>query len=448
MFGSQKAYGANSNNNNNHTNQHNYGNTSYYSSTSPSNDSFWGNRSGNRLNYSNAVARDSAPINPAIANDSLYGYNSLDKNSEQIDSNKVSGKQLLFLFNKLVSNCLSLDYSGKNEKYGNLASIVSASSGKKTTWATIASQPAKSQPKSLKSKMAAGLTGTTKHLPVISDVMSWDSKNGSLSNVSSGSGKSIGHSTPAAAVIPNSQSLVPQPMPSTIVHNDTISSELYLSDNMMDPTPAQAARENSWNNNGNSSPAGSITANSDRQTPTNQPKQSNNNYKNEHLNGAHSQPINKYNNQQRNEYSSNRMDNQSYDMKNSVHHPPPPPPPPVRRPPAARDLIDDDDDDDDIVANDNDNDLSEAILKLCVENNYNPKEFDLNLKNARFFIIKSYSEDDIHRSIKYSIWCSTEHGNKRLDNAFRQQEGKGPIYLFFSVNRSGKRLIVGKFLKI
>lgn len=101
MFGSQKAYGANSNTNN-HTNQHNYGNTSYYSSTSPSNDSFWGNRSGNRLNYSNAVARDSAPINPAIANDSLYGYNSLDKNSEQIDTNKVSGKERsFFCLNKL-----------------------------------------------------------------------------------------------------------------------------------------------------------------------------------------------------------------------------------------------------------------------------------------------------------------------------------------------------------
>ena len=61
----------------------------------------------------------------------------------------------------------------------------------------------------------------------------------------------------------------------------------------------------------------------------------------------------------------------------------------------------------------------------------------MNPKGARFFIIKSYSEDDIHRSIKYNIWCSTEHGNKRLDSAFREREGKGPIYLLFSVNGSG-----------
>lgn len=56
----------------------------------------------------------------------------------------------------------------------------------------------------------------------------------------------------------------------------------------------------------------------------------------------------------------------------------------------------------------------------------------------RFFVIKSYSEDDIHRSIKYEIWCSTEHGNKRLDQAFREREKeKGLIYLLFSVNGSG-----------
>ncbi|CAF3340353.1 unnamed protein product [Rotaria socialis] len=76
-------------------------------------------------------------------------------------------------------------------------------------------------------------------------------------------------------------------------------------------------------------------------------------------------------------------------------------------------------------------------LETSKTNQYNPKDFNLNPKGARFFVIKSYSEDDVHRSIKYNIWCSTEHGNKRLDNAFREREGKGPIYLFYSVNASG-----------
>ncbi|XP_071961582.1 YTH domain-containing family protein 1-like [Antedon mediterranea] len=81
--------------------------------------------------------------------------------------------------------------------------------------------------------------------------------------------------------------------------------------------------------------------------------------------------------------------------------------------------------------------VSPVLQKLRAKNEYNPPSLSLNTKNARFFIIKSYSEDDIHRSIKYSIWCSTEHGNRRLDSAFRQQSSKGPVYLLYSVNGSG-----------
>ena len=44
----------------------------------------------------------------------------------------------------------------------------------------------------------------------------------------------------------------------------------------------------------------------------------------------------------------------------------------------------------------------------------------------------------MHRSIKYNIWCSTEHGNRRLDTAyFRGGDAHVPVYLFFSVNGSG-----------
>ncbi|XP_035244381.1 YTH domain-containing family protein 1-like [Anguilla anguilla] len=78
-----------------------------------------------------------------------------------------------------------------------------------------------------------------------------------------------------------------------------------------------------------------------------------------------------------------------------------------------------------------------VLEKLRAAHSYNPKDFDWNLRTGRVFIIKSYSEDDIHRSIKYSIWCSTEHGNKRLDAAFRAMATKGPVYLLFSVNGSG-----------
>ena len=53
------------------------------------------------------------------------------------------------------------------------------------------------------------------------------------------------------------------------------------------------------------------------------------------------------------------------------------------------------------------------------------------------FVIKSFTEDDVFMSLKYGIWASTDSGNRRLDAAFREINGRGPMYLFFSVNRSG-----------
>lgn len=80
-----------------------------------------------------------------------------------------------------------------------------------------------------------------------------------------------------------------------------------------------------------------------------------------------------------------------------------------------------------------------VLDELRVKNQYNPQDFDFDTCiGARFFVIKSYSEDDIHRSIKYEIWCSTDHGNRRLDQAFHErQKVNGVIYLLFSVNGSG-----------
>ncbi|KAG6726215.1 hypothetical protein I3843_02G058500 [Carya illinoinensis] len=76
---------------------------------------------------------------------------------------------------------------------------------------------------------------------------------------------------------------------------------------------------------------------------------------------------------------------------------------------------------------------------------YNKDEFPADYVDAKFFIIKSYSEDDVHKSIKYIVWSSTPHGNKKLDSAYEDAQrvaaGKPrgcPIFLFFSVNASGQ----------
>lgn len=71
---------------------------------------------------------------------------------------------------------------------------------------------------------------------------------------------------------------------------------------------------------------------------------------------------------------------------------------------------------------------------------YNSAEFPTEYENAKFFVIKSFSEDNIHRSIKYGVWASTPHGNRKLDAAYHEAKEKGncPVFLFFSVNASGQ----------
>lgn len=76
---------------------------------------------------------------------------------------------------------------------------------------------------------------------------------------------------------------------------------------------------------------------------------------------------------------------------------------------------------------------------------FNRDDFPIDYDIAKFFVIKSYSEDDVHKSVKYNVWSSTPSGNKRLDNAFDEAQKfslgrpqKCPIFLFFSVNASGQ----------
>jgi len=47
----------------------------------------------------------------------------------------------------------------------------------------------------------------------------------------------------------------------------------------------------------------------------------------------------------------------------------------------------------------------------------NHKTMNIN-QNSKFFVIKSYSEDNIIMSIKYNKWSSTQNGNEKLNKAF------------------------------
>lgn len=84
-----------------------------------------------------------------------------------------------------------------------------------------------------------------------------------------------------------------------------------------------------------------------------------------------------------------------------------------------------------------------------------PNLIDLNSKNiglsekispkSHFYVIKSFSEEDVHKAIKYKVWSSTLTGNKILSNSYEltTTEG-GDVYLFFSSNGSGRFVGVAK----
>ncbi|KAJ8759061.1 hypothetical protein K2173_003299 [Erythroxylum novogranatense] len=76
-----------------------------------------------------------------------------------------------------------------------------------------------------------------------------------------------------------------------------------------------------------------------------------------------------------------------------------------------------------------------------VTKSYNQVEFVTVYKDAKFFVIKSYSEDNVHKSIKYGVWASTQNGNRKLDAAYREAKEKHetfPVFLLFSVNASAQ----------
>ncbi|KAL6888190.1 hypothetical protein ACP4OV_009216 [Aristida adscensionis] len=87
----------------------------------------------------------------------------------------------------------------------------------------------------------------------------------------------------------------------------------------------------------------------------------------------------------------------------------------------------------------------DIMSPLVCRDQFNRSDFSIQYEHAKFFMIKSYSEDDIHKGIKYNVWASTPNGNNKLDAAFHEAQvltkekgTKCPIFLFFSVNTSGQ----------
>ncbi|MED6143141.1 YTH domain-containing protein, variant 2 [Stylosanthes scabra] len=95
---------------------------------------------------------------------------------------------------------------------------------------------------------------------------------------------------------------------------------------------------------------------------------------------------------------------------------------------------------------------NDFAITIC-RDKYNLPDFQTEYEAAKFYVIKSFNEDDVHKSIKYDVWTSTSYGNKKLNDAFHCAEAKSmqtgtkcPIFLFFSVNTSRQFVGVAEML--
>lgn len=61
------------------------------------------------------------------------------------------------------------------------------------------------------------------------------------------------------------------------------------------------------------------------------------------------------------------------------------------------------------------------------------------IKQARFFVLRSTCDDDIHKAIKYGIWTSTYKNNLILNDLYRKYRRDNiPIFLIYTVVGSGQ----------
>jgi len=76
----------------------------------------------------------------------------------------------------------------------------------------------------------------------------------------------------------------------------------------------------------------------------------------------------------------------------------------------------------------------------------NPPTFDITNSPARFFVLKPFSEDDVHLAVKYGVWTSSQAVNQLLTEVFYECVGQYAILLFFSVRGSKQFLGVAQMM--
>eukprot|EP00825_Cyclidium_porcatum_P039217 TRINITY_DN46_c0_g1_i2.p1 TRINITY_DN46_c0_g1~~TRINITY_DN46_c0_g1_i2.p1 ORF type:complete len:373 (-),score=59.23 TRINITY_DN46_c0_g1_i2:676-1794(-) len=97
----------------------------------------------------------------------------------------------------------------------------------------------------------------------------------------------------------------------------------------------------------------------------------------------------------------------------------------------------------------NTNNLDDVIKKLPhLESLKQYAQTDFNkIQDAYCVIIRSNNDDDVHKAIKYNVWCSTGTTNQMLNQLYQKAKSENKdIYLFFSVVKSGQFSGVAKLI--
>jgi len=92
------------------------------------------------------------------------------------------------------------------------------------------------------------------------------------------------------------------------------------------------------------------------------------------------------------------------------------------------------------------NEYVQKYLPILLEINKTEINID-NIKDAKFFVIKSFEEENVYKAVKFGIWTSTQNGNQILNHAYNEAKYKNiPIYLFYSVNGSHRFIGVAEMI--
>ena len=86
------------------------------------------------------------------------------------------------------------------------------------------------------------------------------------------------------------------------------------------------------------------------------------------------------------------------------------------------------------------NDISKIKCAFPSTLKMNDPNFDSrSIKHAKFFILRSTCDDDLHKSIKYGLWTSTYKNNIMLNDLFKKyRRTNTDIYLIYTVVGSGQ----------